>query len=73
MKFIELQFPPLHHPNGWTQIERSTSLSISDKRPLTAGLLGCLGVIPHGSYFRPKTAADRDALVEFLNALEYPS
>ena len=39
-------------------------------KPETARV-GVLGVLPHRTAWRPKTAADRDALVSYLQSLEY--
>ena len=45
---------------------RTSSLEASNPEQLTV-----TGNLPHGYTFRPKTAADRDALIEWLNALTF--
>ncbi len=58
MKFIDIK-----QVNG----DRVSNLQTGD------GALVVLGNLPHGYGFAPKTAKDRDALVEWLQRLKYPN
>lgn len=55
--------------SGGQIVDRPRSSSLT---PTSDGeSLAVVGVLPHGYVFRPKTARDRDALVEYLKQLEY--
>lgn len=49
---------------------RTSSFGVSKNYP---GCLSVIGVLDHNYYFKPKTGADRDKLVTFLERLEYTS
>lgn len=49
---------------------RTSSLAIFEPNALN---ICVIGILPHGYTFRPKTTADRDALVSYLQNMEFKS
>jgi hypothetical protein len=62
------RFISIVESDTYTDLPRTSTLAISKTNP---DVLEVVGILPHGYLFRPKTAKDRDALVHFLNNLEY--
>ena len=66
IRFIDLIEVPTR---GDTANPRVSSLAITDRAP---NVLRVVGGLEHGCEFQPKTPAERDELVEYLQSIEYP-
>lgn len=68
---MTMQFIELIGTSRESVTKRNSALGI-DARSHVEPLFEVVGVLPHGYYFKPATAKDRDAMILHLLKMEYP-